>query len=82
MTSRRPQTGPMLFGDDWPGLFIRGDNAAVYVFALQHVLKNRSIHWAHAETLADLLQELERAKMHTQQEVQKMQPFDDCLLKE
>ncbi len=23
----RPETGPMQFGDDWPGVFIRGDNA-------------------------------------------------------
>ncbi len=23
----RPETGPMQFPDDWPGLFIRGDNA-------------------------------------------------------
>jgi hypothetical protein len=24
----RPETGPMQFGDDWPGMFIRGDDAA------------------------------------------------------
>lgn len=24
---KRPETGPMQFGDDWPGVFIRGDNA-------------------------------------------------------
>jgi hypothetical protein len=23
----RPETGPMQFGDDWPGVFIRGDSA-------------------------------------------------------
>jgi hypothetical protein len=23
----RPETGPMQFGDDWPGVFIRGDIA-------------------------------------------------------
>jgi hypothetical protein len=23
----RVETGPVQFGDDWPGLFIRGDNA-------------------------------------------------------
>jgi hypothetical protein len=26
-SGERPETGPMQFGDDWPGLFIRGDNA-------------------------------------------------------
>ncbi len=30
----RPETGPMQFGDDWPGLFIRGDNAFGYSLAL------------------------------------------------
>ena len=24
----RPETSPMQFGDDWPGMFIRGDDAA------------------------------------------------------
>jgi hypothetical protein len=26
-SGERPETGPMQFGDDWPGVFIRGDNA-------------------------------------------------------
>ncbi len=31
---QRPETGPMQFGDDWPGLFIRGDNAGGFSLAL------------------------------------------------
>lgn len=27
----RPETGPMQFGQDWPGIFIRGDNALAFV---------------------------------------------------
>lgn len=27
-TDKRVETGPIRFGDDWPGYFIRGDNAA------------------------------------------------------
>lgn len=27
---KRPETGPMEFGDDWRGIFIRGDNALMY----------------------------------------------------
>lgn len=27
VSGERPETGPMQFGDDWPGIFIRGDNA-------------------------------------------------------
>ena len=34
----RVETGPIMFGDDWPGVFIRGDNAHYYAMALQTVL--------------------------------------------
>ena len=27
MSSQRHSTGPLQFGDDWPGVFIRGDEA-------------------------------------------------------
>jgi len=30
----RPETGPMQFGDDWPGVFIRGDNALFFARTL------------------------------------------------
>jgi hypothetical protein len=31
----RVETGVVQFGDDWPGVFIRGDNAAYYAMALE-----------------------------------------------
>lgn len=34
----RPETGSMRFGDDWTGVFIRGDSAAGYAIALEEVL--------------------------------------------
>lgn len=34
-TEERVETGPVQFGDDWPGVFIRGDNANYYGFTLQ-----------------------------------------------
>lgn len=35
----RVETGPVAFGDDWPGVFIRGDNALIgYAPALSRVL--------------------------------------------
>lgn len=34
LESGRPETGPMQFGDDWPGVFFRGDNA---LFAAMHL---------------------------------------------
>ena len=34
----RAETGPMQIGDDWPGVFIRGDNAMAYAMQLEAVL--------------------------------------------
>lgn len=34
----RVETGPVQFGNDWPGVFIRGDNAAYYAMTLEGLL--------------------------------------------
>lgn len=34
----RVETGPVQFGDDWPGIFVRGDNAFAYSMALQEAM--------------------------------------------
>lgn len=31
-------TGAVAFGDDWPGLFLRGDDALYYGFLLHHLV--------------------------------------------
>lgn len=36
-SSGRTPTGAMQFGQDWPGLFIRGDEAMAVILALKHV---------------------------------------------
>lgn len=36
--SERVETGPVQFGDDWPGVFIRGDNAFAFCNALDALL--------------------------------------------
>lgn len=36
--SRRPENGPMQFGKDWPGLFIRGDSAFGYSQSIRTIL--------------------------------------------
>lgn len=38
LTDGRPETGPMQFGEDWPGVFIRGDNAIWYAQAVRAAL--------------------------------------------
>jgi len=47
--SDRPETGPLKFGEDWQGLFIRGDNAAYYGLLLGNVLA----HMESKKTLAE-----------------------------
>lgn len=39
----RIETGVVQFGDDWPGVFIRGDNACIYGFLLQQLLDDPDI---------------------------------------
>ena len=39
-TDTRAETGSMKFGDDWTGIFIRGDNAAYFSMLLTEFLKN------------------------------------------
>lgn len=38
--NKRAETGAMQFGGDWPGVFIRGDNAAYYGMLLKQFLEN------------------------------------------
>lgn len=33
----RPETGVMQFGNDWPGIFIRGDHASYYAHCIDNI---------------------------------------------
>jgi len=35
----RVESGPIQFGDDWPGVFIRGDNALFFASYIDHAIK-------------------------------------------
>lgn len=37
-TAPRIETGPVQFGDDWPGSFFRGDNASFLALDIRHVM--------------------------------------------
>lgn len=39
----RVETGPLQFNDDWPGTFIRGDNAGWYAMLLGQLLDNPAV---------------------------------------
>jgi hypothetical protein len=57
----RPETGPMQFGDDWPGVFIRGDDAIGYASALRRAVEklaevdSPSVNAARLADLVELL---------------------------
>lgn len=40
----RPETGPIKFGDDWTGVFLRGDDALHFSVAIEKALKTIGIH--------------------------------------
>ena len=84
----RVQTGLMQFGDDFPGVFIRGDHAAYYSLVLSDLLaKSRNeksmasfdpIALAtHAEALIDILSYSHGEKPKV---IQELKPLEECLL--
>ena len=54
----RVETGPVQFGDDWPGVFIRGDNANYYAFMLEKALSGE-IDVIEEMTIKDLIKTLQ-----------------------
>ena len=83
----RPETGPMKFGDDWTGVFIRGDRA----FGLASILETLKQGMEEGQmdssqmkiaiaTLHSFVQLLHSSDENnpTNYNVQKMLPFGDC----
>jgi len=57
---QRAETGVMQFEEDWPGVFIRGDNAAMWAMAIREVLSKITeskfgYSYVMVKGLADLL---------------------------
>ncbi len=74
----RAETGAMCFGDDWRGLFIRGDNALAFARKLAFLIPT-SYPGARGEVL-ELLKLLESADhSRTGVPVQKLKPFPETL---
>lgn len=82
---QRPETGPMCFGDDWPGTFIRGDNAFGYALALEAAIKGLSPAWKDSNAFTEinlegLLDVLRSSKVGDQGEfeTQQLKSFTEC----
>ncbi len=78
--SDRPETGPMQFGEDWPGLFIRGDNCFYYAIHLEELLKSipdDAPVGLNILILQGLLQELQSSRVPVKN-VQQLKLFEEC----
>jgi hypothetical protein len=76
--SDRAETGPMQFGDDWPGVFIRGDNAMGMAIALEVVLDTTDVGGFAAMELRGLVRTLRGCDARLSPTVQMMKPFSDA----
>lgn len=77
----RIETGAVQFGDDWPGVFIRGDNAGYFAMMLDQYLRGQGGPLA-AEILRGLLRTLEGCRLprpEGQQDVLVLRSARECM---
>lgn len=63
---QRVETGPIQFGEDWPGIFIRGDAAIFFAMHLRTLLdiKTSDPEWYFSkQVVLGLLSDLESSKV-------------------
>lgn len=79
--SNRPETGAMEFGTDWPGVFIRGDNALYFSWELKRLLDNieeKDIQ-VNKIFIQGLISLLNSSNFHADNpNIQKMKEFSEC----
>jgi hypothetical protein len=56
-TDKRVETGPIQFGEDWPGIFIRGDNAFAFIMDIKAALEGNRMARGRLRTWARYLGE-------------------------
>jgi hypothetical protein len=87
MSNARPESGAMKFGDDWTGVFFRGDDAFGYALALQAMLDTMPHTEDHESSpvlakmvLKGLLDSLFACdERNLNPSVRQLRPFDECL---
>ena len=77
--SNRAESGPMQFGDDWCGVFIRGDNAMYYSMILKSLLNGEitSSDIISKMVLQGLVDELS-ACLGNPESADKLKDYKDC----
>lgn len=61
----RVETGAIKFGEDWAGVFIRGDNAFLYGAHLNHLIEMGVVPPYHVQAVTRLIELLQSAKEGT-----------------
>jgi hypothetical protein len=81
--SKRAESGTIQFGDDWPGLFLRGDDAFFYAQLLDELLaalkEGREAGSVTREAIEGIKEFLLSVKVDEAQTPTKLQPFEKCL---
>lgn len=77
----RPECGPMQFGDDWPGTFVRGDRSAYYAMLLRALLDGNADQMSRKQ-LEGLVAMLEACNVASGRDPRKLRPFAECVLPE
>lgn len=79
----RAETGPMQFGDDWKGVFIRGDQALMLYAPMLSAALDLLPVGPEAQlmrgTIGGLVQLLRDANQHSARDVQSMKPYEQCV---
>lgn len=77
----RLETGPIKLGNDWTGIFIRGDHAGYIAFALDELLKNNTIECISKKTFYELLGLFNSANEFADQplRIQYLKPYEECV---
>ena len=76
--SERVETGSIRFGNDWPGFFIRGDDAHSYANHLSNIISDSPNSLA-SEVLRGLLSQLIRSDLHHSEHRSVMlHPYVEC----
>lgn len=82
--NERAETGPMQFGDDWRGLYIRGDNCMYYANCLQSILdtveKGTETNAFFVCAIKGLLYDLKSSDHHSVGAPQQLKSFEECIL--
>lgn len=84
--SARIESGVVQFGDDWPGVFFRGDTAMGFAHQLRRVLESEALSSVMTDdvrialvVLEGLMSELQACDVRLQREVTRLKPAEECL---